>query len=252
MPPSYFLCGTPRTGSTLLCSLLASTAVAGRPESYFREPDRHLWAARFGVPVAADGSVDYRAFVAGAVRAGRTPNGVFAARIMWGTMNSVVDGLQSGHGAQRDLDVLTNAFGPLIFLKLRREDVVGQAVSWARAEQSGYWQSGDVASAPPRFDPRQIDDLVRTISEHNTAWDSWFEAQGVQPHGVTYEQLVADPHGTVDAILRALGVKPPAGWLPQSHHRKQADDLNAEWIRRYGSWLLDQRAGGGGAEPPSC
>ena len=41
---SYLICTTPRTGSTLLCGLMASTTVAGRPESYFREPDEQLWA----------------------------------------------------------------------------------------------------------------------------------------------------------------------------------------------------------------
>ena len=30
---SYMICSTPRTGSTLLCELLESTGVAGRPES---------------------------------------------------------------------------------------------------------------------------------------------------------------------------------------------------------------------------
>jgi len=48
-PRSYVLCGTPRTGSTLLCGLLRSTGVLGRPESYFREPDEVAWAARFGL-----------------------------------------------------------------------------------------------------------------------------------------------------------------------------------------------------------
>ena len=32
----YLICATPRTGSTLLCGLLASTGVAGNPELYFR------------------------------------------------------------------------------------------------------------------------------------------------------------------------------------------------------------------------
>ncbi|HEX6473857.1 MAG TPA: Stf0 family sulfotransferase, partial [Candidatus Limnocylindria bacterium] len=62
-PLSYLLCGTPRTGSTLLCGLLTSTGVAGRPESYFRQPDEHARARRLGVPVAGDGSFDYRRFV---------------------------------------------------------------------------------------------------------------------------------------------------------------------------------------------
>ena len=33
--PSYLVCATERSGSTLLCELLAGTGVAGRPEEYF-------------------------------------------------------------------------------------------------------------------------------------------------------------------------------------------------------------------------
>jgi LPS sulfotransferase NodH len=73
-PSSYLICGTPRTGSTLLCSLLTSTGVAGRPDSYFRQPDLNRWAREFGVPIAPDGTFDYNALVDGAVRAGSTPN----------------------------------------------------------------------------------------------------------------------------------------------------------------------------------
>jgi trehalose 2-sulfotransferase len=84
LPRSYVLCGTPRTGSTLLCSLLSSTGVLGRPESYFREPDEVAWAAKFGL-ATEDGHVwDYRAFVKAAVSAGTSSNGVFGVRIMWG------------------------------------------------------------------------------------------------------------------------------------------------------------------------
>ena len=32
---TYFVCATPRSGSTLLCKSLAETGVAGRPEEYF-------------------------------------------------------------------------------------------------------------------------------------------------------------------------------------------------------------------------
>ena len=163
-PLSYLLCGTPRTGSTLLCGLLASTGVAGRPQSYFRQPDEQACARRLGVPVAGDGSFDYPSFVRAARTSGSTPNGVFAARVMWGTMHRIVDGLAPA-GGRRNLDVLADAFGPLRLVHLRRDDVVGQAVSWARAEQTGYWQDGDTSLAQPRFDLDQTADLVRTITE---------------------------------------------------------------------------------------
>lgn len=233
-PGSYLLCGTPRTGSTLLCNLLTSTGVAGRPESYFREPDQHAWAERFGVPVAEDGSFDYRAFTAGALRAGTTPNGVFAARIMWGTMGLLIDGLDPGRRRLRDLDVLVDVFGPLRLVHLRRDDVVSQAVSWARAEQTGYWHHGDAtASAEPRLDLDQINALVSTIHDHNAAWHSWFTAQEADPLVVTYENLIADPGHAVLRILRSVGVAAPPGWRPASSHRRQPDELNADWVRRY-------------------
>lgn len=237
-PWSYLLCGTPRAGSTLLCGLLASTGVAGYPESYFREPDERAWAARFGVPVTFDGSFDYRTFAAGAAQAGSTPNGVFAARIMWGTMHLVVDGLRPDGTAETDLDVLADTFGPLRMVHLHRDDVVAQAVSWARAEQTGYWQRGDVSLREPAIDLDQVDELVRTAQAHNAAWISWFAEQGVRPHIVTYEALVADPEPTVRTILDYLDVEVPAAWRPASAHAKQGDEVNAEWVRRYRSTRL--------------
>jgi trehalose 2-sulfotransferase len=208
-PHSYVLCGTPRTGSTLLCSLLTSTGVAGRPESYFREPDHRTWAGRFGVSVQGGGEPSYPAFVAGAIRFGSTPNGVFAARVMWGTMSRIVSGLGPTRD-QRDVDVLEEAFGALRFVHLQRRDVVGQAVSWARAEQTAYWQHGDVVRAEPRLDLDQVDELVATIQTHHAAWRSWFADQAVEPLDVDYESLVAQPGQTVAEILRWIGTRPRA------------------------------------------
>jgi trehalose 2-sulfotransferase len=242
---SYLLCGTPRTGSTLLCGLLTSTGVAGRPESYFREPDEHAWARRLGVPVAGDGSFDYRSFVRAARRAGSTPNGVFAARVMWGTMQRIVDGLAAAPG-RRDLDVLVDAFGPLRLVHVRRDDVVGQAVSWVRAEQTGYWQEGDTPSAQPFFDPGHIDALVRTIRDHNAAWSTWFAQHGVEPHLVTYEDVIRDPRRAVQGVLDHLGIGLPPGWRPAPRQLRQADEVNAEWVRRYGA-APDPSAGTGSA-----
>lgn len=252
-PSSYLLCGTPRTGSTLLCSLLASTGVAGRPESYFRAADERTWAARFGVPVADDGSVDRRALVAGALRAGTTPNGVFGARVMWGSVDALVDGLRPGSGvrARSDLDVLDEAMGPLRLVHLRRVDVVQQAVSWARAEQTGYWQQGDALSAEPAFDRDQVDHLLREVREHDAGWRAWFDEQGASPLVVTYEELVADPGRSVRAVLDHLGVEPPAAWRPRSPHRRQADEVSADWVRRYRAASSSGDQGACGPADPS-
>jgi LPS sulfotransferase NodH len=75
---SFLICATPRTGSSLLCGLLASTEVAGRPESYFRQPDEPAWASQWGI-ARADGTFAYADYVERALAAGRTRNGVFAS-----------------------------------------------------------------------------------------------------------------------------------------------------------------------------
>jgi LPS sulfotransferase NodH len=230
---SYLLCGTPRTGSTLLCSLLSSTGVAGRPESYFREPDRRKWASRFGLGAADEGEVDSLDFVRGALRAGSTDNGVFAARVMWGTMQPLVDGLRGHLGGHRDIDVLERALGPVRLLHLTRLDVVAQAVSWARAEQTGFWHQGDKSDATAELDLDQVERLVATIHEHNEAWRTWFRAQPVEPLRLTYEVLVSDPVETVRRVLEFVGTAPPVDWAPVSTPERQADSLNAEWVRRY-------------------
>jgi trehalose 2-sulfotransferase len=228
LPRSYVLCGTPRTGSTLLCSLLCSTGILGRPESYFREPDEVAWATRFVLATEGGRVRDYRAFVNSALSAGTSENGVFGARIMWGSLERMIEGLGRVPW-KRDLLILEEALGPLTFVHLQREDIAAQAVSWCRAEQTGYWQQGDAVTQEPYQDTAQTRLLMETIREHNAAWRAWFDAQGVEPHTVTYEQLVSNRRCVVQSIAAELSVELPSDWRPQSPHRKQADGLNRAW-----------------------
>ena len=225
---SYLLCGTPRTGSTLLCSLLSSTGVLGRPESYFREPDEATWAGRFGLPTQGSRVRDYGAFVRAVRAAATTDNGVFAARIMWGSLERILIGLRKP-AVRPDVVALEQAFGTLVFVHLQRRDVVAQAVSWCRAEQTGFWQQGDVAMRQPEPDLDRMKELVRTIRHHDAAWRSWFELNAIEPHTITYEQIVDEPRQTVEGIAAHLEVGVPPRWRPTSPHRRQADEVNASW-----------------------
>jgi LPS sulfotransferase NodH len=235
---SYLLCATPRSGSTLLCGLLRSTGIAGRPQSYFRRDDLDAYADAWGVPRTSAGTLDVEAYLRAAVVAGRTPNGVFGARVMWGTMTELTDALASvaDDGTASPVDLLTRAFGSLRFLHLRREDRIAQAVSWARAEQTHRWHPGErvvPGGSAPHFDRDLIAGLVDTIEEHEAAWRTWFADHGVTPHEITYEDLAADPVGTTHAVLDVLGLVLPAGGTITVHDRRQADDLNADWVARF-------------------
>lgn len=227
-PSGYLLCATPRTGSTFLCSLLASTGVLGRPESYFREPDEATWASRLGVPTTREGVRDFGEFARAVRDLATTSNGIFGARIMWGSLERVIQGLTTSP-EQSGLAVLEAAFGRLAFVHLSRDDIVAQAVSWARAEQTGYWQQGDEVLHSPVMDLRQMEDLANTIAEHNLGWKTWFNQNGVKPARVTYEELAHDPRRAVEHIAAEVEVALPPTWQPASPHRKQGDRTNEEW-----------------------
>ena len=244
---SYLICATPRTGSTLLCGLMTSTKIAGRPESYFRQPDEQLWAARWDIGRSSDGVFEYSEFVRAGLAAGRTENGVFAARIMWGTLDYLIDRLATVFPtlAGDDLDLLNQAFGHTDFIYLHRDDVLAQAVSWHRAEQTNVWHQTDQeeskqAGQEPRFDFDQICKFVQMIEEHNSAWRAWFDSVGIQPYMVRYEDLDADPVGVACEILDFLGLKLPTGRLIKTRQRRLADELNTQWIARYLAELAER------------
>src|SRR4051794_16615313 len=95
---SYLVCATERSGSTLLCELLAGTGVAGRPEEFFedlgatgrpRQPreyfedcgDHEILALlpplRGPLPLPP-----FEQRLAAALERGTTPNGVFGSKLM--------------------------------------------------------------------------------------------------------------------------------------------------------------------------
>jgi LPS sulfotransferase NodH len=246
---SYFVCATPRTGSSLLLGLLESTGVAGRPQAYFRAPDELRWADRWQLPRTAEGGFDYADYVRAALAAGRTENGVFGAKLMWGTLDEVVEELAASHPdlAGNEVALLNRAFGRTRFVLLRRDDVLAQAVSWLRAEQTDKWfigGNGEIGGnagngRAPRFDADGIRHLIEMITEHNAAWEAWFASWGIRPHVVRYEELDADMVDATRRILDFLGLDAPAGCPIAPRHKRQSDELNRQWTERYRAAVAD-------------
>jgi LPS sulfotransferase NodH len=209
----------PRTGSAFLGGLLESTGVAGHPHEWFwRETEAEL-RRKWGV------SGD-REYVEAVLRAGTTPNGVFAAKMMWAYFEESFARLEPVIPSPR-------------FVWIRREDIVAQAVSWSRAMQGGRWWSGQTQPEKPlEYDFGEIDALVQEAREHDAAWQDWFAKNGIEPFEVRYEKLLADPVGIATATLAFLGLTADPATIAARTER-QADELNAEWARRYrsGKWL---------------
>jgi trehalose 2-sulfotransferase len=234
---SYLLCATPRTGSTLLCGLLKSSGVAGRPASYFNRRGLHDYADDWRIARPRDGRID-EAYVRAALAAGRTANGVFGGRIMAETLPELIRDLADADSgsAATELELLSARFGRLEFVHLRRRDVVAQAVSWAKALQTHYWHP-DEAVRPggrqPHYDEELIGRLVAAIERFEADWTRWFAAHSIEPHQVVYEELAADPLRTAHKVLDHLGLDVPRDQQLVIGHHRQADQVNADWATRF-------------------
>lgn len=224
---SYFICGTPRSGSWLLCGLLASTGVAGRPHEWFwqdtEEANRRAWGV--------SGFSDY---VARVQDAGTTPSGVFGSKLMWGYLEDLLARLSELGDADSHKSLIERHFPHPRFVWIRREDLAAQAVSWAKAIQTGHWHHWDARDphASLVYDREQIETLAREAAAADAAWRAWFAANEIQPLAVRFEDLVADRVGVTRAVLGFLGVAAECAPVAELTVRT-SDRLNTEWLARY-------------------
>ncbi len=244
MPDSYIICATPRTGSTLLCDLLAATKVAGNPDSFFMRDIDPVWRAELGLPAPERlGDADYAtAYLEAAIRAGKGQTAVFGLRLMKENLADLL-GLIDGAfpGGASDKARLESAFGPTLFIHLSRQDKLAQAISMVKAEQTGLWHIASDGSElerlgpskEPEYDFGRIADKLAVLDRYDADWQAWFDAQGIAPLRIGYESLSANPAEAVARICQALGVPPPAAEHLRPGVAKLGDAVSLEWAQRF-------------------
>jgi LPS sulfotransferase NodH len=246
-----------RSGSTLLCQALGATGLVGSPHEYFLPTWFESGHRAFGAPVPTQRERwrrvrarlllrrqwwEYRhiesatlpAYVDGLVRRRTTSNGVFALKIHWAT-----------YARGRELHGFTfeELPQPISWIHIRREDLVAQAVSYVKADQSGVFAISGRAPRlrrPVYFDDGALVEAFERVRDGARLWSDFFTRSGITPIAVTYEELDADYEGTVARVLSELGFTDVA--VPPPIHRRQADEVNAAWAARFRSMhpeLLD-------------
>jgi LPS sulfotransferase NodH len=228
-PPesSYFVCGTPRCGSWLLCGLLTSTGVAGRPHEWFwrdtEDANRRAWGV--------SGFPEYLARVR---EAGTTPNGVFGSKLMWGQVEDLLTRLKQADEGAPHAALFAQHFPKPRFIWIHRKDRVAQAVSWAKAIQTGRWHHWDTASllGAPVYNREEIDALAAEVAAGNAAWRAWFANNDIEPLGVLFEDVIADPAAVTRGALEFLGIQANGVSIAELTVRS-TDPVNEGWLDRY-------------------
>lgn len=229
MISNYLICATARSGSNVLCEVLSAVGFAGRPEE-------HLWHPE-GMPPTEPLDVRW----AGVIRSGTGPNGVFGLKLLWYQMEMLIKELPAALCRPEVglTEILDESLDRPRYIRLARKDRLRQAISFARAVQSGRWRSTDVARGLERYDRTAIEHGLSFIAHEQRSWDAFFSSHGIEPHRVSYEDLESDFDRSVTEILRFLGYQGATIPLPPTVHRKQADAVTEEWARRYLDWRFE-------------
>ncbi|MEM9342254.1 MAG: Stf0 family sulfotransferase [Pseudomonadota bacterium] len=207
-------CTTPRCGSHMLGHRLHATGGFGYPLEYLNPGNLRMWMRRAQEGGAAD-TLDF-------IKSVRTgPNGVFAIKLHFEHLPAFL---------REEPDPLSYHYIPLV-----RRDLVAQAVSFARAQQTGAWISDMPERQPAIYDFDLIHAKARAIGEGNAGWDAYFAGIGASPLRLIYEDVVQDPEAAVAAICAATGVDLADGTPPETFTPTRQTKLSAsgDWKTRY-------------------
>jgi LPS sulfotransferase NodH len=239
-PAALLICATPRSGTTLLCDLLAETGATGKPNSFYRAESVAYFAAQLGV---AEGPDFDRRYLEAILAEGRGGTDLFSMRLMWPSLPEMQAKLSALYpGEATDTGRIAAAFGTPFYLSVTRTDKVAQAISRIKAEQSGLWHRAADGSAreqggtyrTPQYDGAAIAASIAETLAHEAEWRNWFTRESIAPLELTYEELSADPVAAIRRVLMAVGRDPSAADKVTPRTAKLADATSVEWAERYG------------------
>jgi len=213
-PRLYLIASTPRSGSHFLGHLLMETGALGSPLEYFLPQHLRRWMELLGTK-------DFKTTMARLVARRTSPTGWFGAKAHWEQFAPIAGN-----------DALLRFLRIETYIEIRRRDRVAQAISYVIAKQTDAWISFQHSTAEPRYDFDAIRRVVKAIDQSIAHWQCFFEAQGITPVTVEYEELTADPAAIVDRIMAHCGVS-RRGAEPRWQPRRQASNINARWQERY-------------------
>jgi LPS sulfotransferase NodH len=185
----YVICFMNRSGSNLLARALMSTGRFGLAQELFNHPRVSHFARSHGVRSLPEYATTLR-------RCRATANGVFGTKLAWSQLYYLTK-----------VGVIPKIYGNVKYILIERRDVLGQAISYAIADQTKAWNSKqEVEGVDYKFDPEDILNRIRGLTDSYARFKAYFAAYDIQPVYVTYEELDGDVSGAVARVIKELAI----------------------------------------------
>ncbi len=178
-----------------------------------------------------------RAYLSVVLHAGAAGTGIFGLRLMWGTVGELLERLAPLYPGLTEAAMLTQVFGPLVYIHVSRGDKVAQAISLLKAEQSGLWHVGAdgadrqrvAPSGPAVYDEDRIADLVGELICDDAGWNAFFAKHRIDPIRIVYEDLASNPRAEMRKLLAAMGRPPELADDLIVKTSRMADATSEDW-----------------------
>lgn len=117
-------------------------------------------------------------------------------------------------------------------ITVKRKNRVEQAVSFARAMQSGAWSSTQSELQTPRYDFDQISRCYFMIERSYNFWNSYLTLRNLDYDAFDYEDMLHDPTPFVQAVARHAGIMdlPPFHSDTDIQRNKSTNDWKARFL----------------------
>jgi LPS sulfotransferase NodH len=229
---TYIICATQRSGSTLLCSLLSNTNLAGKPKEFLIST---LESAE------VDPSIDLVSTIQNELTKRVSSNGVSGVKLMQNHFDILLRRLRRIYpdSSLSDIDLIGKVFPNVSFIFITREDKLRQAVSLSRAEHTAAWEKHHSGQAKrpswlTQVTPFYLQGALQRVKDREQYWHDFFARHSQNLWQISYETLVKDQAGSLSSCLDYLGLDVEPGTpLEHSTLKKQADGFTEFLIGYY-------------------
>ena len=137
-----------------------------------------------------------------------------------------------------DLTILQSLFGNITYIWIRRRHKTRQAVSWAKAAQTGKFSLREGDETAPKIDPKFnfqfTSNLCRFIEEGENGWASYFQAIKADVVKVYYEDLVNNVDQELTCIMDHCQLNKNVSITTSDIiFLRQSDNINEEWEEHF-------------------
>ncbi len=212
----FFLLSTPRSGSTVICDLLYKSGFCLAHE-YF-QPYEYLPILASRWDCLQEGILDKEKYTNQLIRFRTLKSG-------WLGINL--------HGHHLPIFCEFKKYFPRskrIFVRIRRRDIIAQAVSYEIASQTGRWSSEFHTEVTPEYSFDKIKNKINSIEHQNLITDIFLSLLNENVIELFYEDFIMNPSLALSSII------------PEEFHKKviieptlkkQSSKFNKVWIDRF-------------------